>query len=83
MVEGTLAPPGGENFWIALYLKPMNWFEKFKCKWVHRDKNLHLKGFKGKIAPPGGASVPPILYNDGSCPYKLTCIQIFQIHPTV
>ena len=27
--------------------------------------------------------MPSILHYEGSCPYELTCIGIFQIHPTV
>ena len=48
-------------------------------------KSVHCFKYRAiqKFSPPGGTSVPSALYNEGSCPYELTCIGIFQIHPTV
>ena len=42
------------KFWISLYFKPMNGFEKFQCIWVHRNKSLHYKWLLIILAPPSG-----------------------------
>ena len=34
--------------------KTMNGFEKFQCKWYHRDKSLYYKWLISTLAPPGG-----------------------------
>ena len=67
------------QFFIMMALVPIS---SLASKFFKSTEQFKMQSIL-KFSPPGCASVNSTHYYEGSCPYELTCIGIFQIHPSV